>query len=259
MEEFDKEKMEELMIDYIEGNLSGELKEYVEKYIAKNEEAHREFELLQKLYAVMSNSPDFTPDSSLKFEFEKALEEEMTGDKSKEVRIISINWKWPMRIAAGLAILVVGYFLGMQFNNNNDELSKLRKEMEATKQLVMLSLQNQSASQRIMGVNYTETITHPDDQILDVLIKTMNHDENTNVRLAAVNALMKFSSEEKVRLALINSLDIQTDPIIQIALIDAMVNLKETRAIDKLKSITEDEKNLQVVQDQAHYGLFKLM
>jgi len=263
MQEFDKEKMEELMIEFLDGNLSGELKEYVEKYVAKDGEAQKQFEEIKRIHGAFDISPEFEPDPSTIIAFEKVLKEEMqkgiqSGEK-KEAKVISMVWKWPARIAAAITILLVGYFLGTQFNGKDDELAQIRKEMEATRQLVMMALNNQSASQRIMGVNYTESIKQPDNQILDVLIKTMNEDENVNVRLAAVNALVNFSSEEKVKQALIKSLDIQTDPIIQIALIDAMVNLNEKRAVKKLEEMSKDENNIQAVQDQAYYGLYKLM
>lgn len=261
MEEFDKEKMNELMMELLDGNLSGELKDYVEKYIAKHEEAKKEFEELREIHSIMDMSVEFEPEASLKNQFELDLAEESAKTKTdrREAKVIAFRFGWPARIAAGIAILAVGYFIGIQFNSKNNELAQLRKEMETTRQLVMGFIQNQSPSQRIMGVNYSESLKEPDDQILNVLIKTMNEDENINVRLAAVNALKNFSSTEKIKLALINSLDVQTDPIIQIALIDALVDMNEKRAIDKLKDMVDDERNMQSVQDQAHYGLFKLM
>ena len=263
MEEFDKEKMEELIIEFLDGDLSGELKDYVKKYVEKNDEAKKHFEEIKKIHSVMNISPEFDPDASVKAGFDNALKEEMKNiihpSEKKETRVIGMEWRWPVRIAAAVTILVIGYFLGMQFNSKDNELVEMRKEMEATRQLVMLALDNQSASQRIMGVNYTESLKNPDNQILDVLIKTMNEDENINVRLAAVNALINFASEERVMQAMIKSLNIQTDPIIQIALIDAMVDLNEKRAVKMLEEIANDEKNIQAVQDQAYYGLYKLM
>ena len=261
MEEFDKEKMHDLLIEHSEGNLTGELKEYVEKYIEHNEEARKEFGELQKLNRIMSESGEFEPDSALHAKFDKMLQEEIepAALKSERGKVISMPMIWTLRIAAGVAILIVGYFLGTQFNTEKDELASLREEMEATRRLVMLALQNQSPSQRIMGVNYAEEMRQPDDQILDVLIETLNEDENINVRLAALNALNNFSSSEKVKLALIESLGKQTEPIILISLIDALVNINEIRAVEKLQDLIDDEKNIKSVQDQAQYGLFKLM
>ena len=262
MEEFDKEKMHDLLIEYSEGNLSGELKLYVEKYLQKHEEARKELEELNRLNKVISNSKEFEPDTTLKAEFERVLHEEMESANAgqKQGKVITMPVNWAMRIAAGVAILAIGYFMGTQLNDGNkEELAELRKEMEATRQLVMGALDNQSPSQRIMGVTYAEEMKQPDDQILDVLIKTMNEDENVNVRLAALNALSKFSSSEKVKLAMIESLDTQTEPLILISLIDALVNINEIRAVDKLKDLANDENKIQSVQDQAQYGLFKLM
>ncbi|HEX9650509.1 MAG TPA: HEAT repeat domain-containing protein [Cyclobacteriaceae bacterium] len=262
MKEFDKEKMHDLLIEHSEGNLTGELREYVERYIENNTDARKEFGELKKLNRVMNQSREFEPDATLHTEFDKMLQEEMklaASKSAKRGKVISMPMIWTMRVAAGLAILILGYFLGTQFSTDKDELASLREEMEATRQLVMMALQNQSPSQRIMGVNYVEDMKQPDDQIMDVLIETLNEDENVNVRLAALNALTKLSSSEKVKLALIESLGEQTEPIVLISLIDALVNINEIRAVEKLQDLIDDDKNIQSVQDQAQYGLFKLM
>ena len=90
------------------------------------------------------------------------------------------------------------------------------------------------------------------------MIKTMNTDENANVRLAAIDALSKFSNEENVRNALIHSLTIQDKPVVQIALINLMVELKEARAKDAFQNIIDNESLINVVRDEASFGIYKL-
>ena len=92
----------------------------------------------------------------------------------------------------------------------------------------------------------------------NALIETMNTDDNANVRLAAVDALSEFADEDKVRKALINGLATQDKAVVQIALINLMVRLKENRAIEPLKKIIEDDNSIEVVKDEAHFGVFKL-
>jgi HEAT repeat protein len=130
--------------------------------------------------------------------------------------------------------------------------------MEATKNLVLSSLQNQSASSRIGAVKASYQMSTMDDEIVEALINTMNTDKNANVRLAAVDALSEFSDEEAVRKALIKSLTTQDKAVVQIALINLMVRLKEHRAIEPMKQIMQDENSIEVVKDEANYGVFKL-
>ena len=86
----------------------------------------------------------------------------------------------------------------------------------------------------------------------------MNEDPNTNVRLAALDALSKFHQQEYVRTALINSLAKQKDPVVQISLIRLMVEMKEKSVIKELNRITKDKEMIKAVKDEAYSGLLKL-
>lgn len=262
----EEQKMKELMIDYLEGNLSGELKDFVTKHIEKDERWIKEFEELKEVMEVMDNAITLDPDVSLKTDFESMLRIEMSEERldSQSEQVVTAKkmyWNSPkmwMQIAASVTILAVGVLLGVNITNDRKELIALQNEMEATKQLVIASLQNQSASSRLNAVNVSYQISEMDDEIVSVLINTLNTDENANVRLAALEALSQFVDEEKVRNALIESLSTQDKPVVQIALINLMVMLKESRAIKPLKEMLNNEESIDVVKDEANYGIFKL-
>lgn len=258
----EESKMKELMIDYLDGNLTGELNDFVMKHIEKEGRWKNEFEKLKILTNLMDNSRELIPDASLQAGFDKMLAEEMVLAAIKP-ETKTVYWNSPkmwMQIAASVTILVVGVLVGTRLTSNTqqDELMALRKEMEATKNLVLSSLQNQSASSRIGAVNASYQMNSMDDEIVEALINTMNTDENANVRLAALDALSEFSDEEAVRKALIKSLTTQDKAVVQIALINLMVRLKENRAIEPMKQIIEDESSIEVVKDEANFGVFKL-
>jgi HEAT repeat protein len=126
---------------------------------------------------------------------------------------------------------------------------------EVKQMLVFSKLDQQSASQRIQAVNYARDITTPDYQIISALIKTMNTDENSNVRMAAIQALSRFTEESIVVDALVSSLDIQTDPLLQITLINILVELKEERAVDAMKKLLDQEETHETVKRMAQKGL----
>jgi HEAT repeat protein len=131
--------------------------------------------------------------------------------------------------------------------------------MAESRKLMMAMLENeQSASQRMTGVSVAFELEKPDDEIVSVLVKTMNEDPNTNVRLAAMEALGKFSTEPTVRRALIHSLSVQKDPVVQIALIQLMVRMKEKGIIHELEKMTKDNSVMKAVKDEAYAGILKL-
>ena len=258
--------MKELMIDYLEGNLTGELNNFVANHIKKNEKWTQEYERLKEVVELMENNEELTPPNSLKTGFDNMLAREMgePGIEDHQPKLAkSIYWNSPrmwMQIAASVTILLVGMLAGYKLtsNENQDDIMALQKEMETTKMLVLSSLNNQSASSRINAVNASYQITSIDDDIVKALIQTMDNDENANVRLAAIDALSNFAEEDKVRVALINSLSTQDMPVVQIALINLMVELKESRAKNALQQIIDNDASIEVVRDEASYGIYKL-
>ena len=264
----EESKMKELMIDYLEGNLTGELNSFVANHIKKNKKWTREYENLKEVVELMENNEELSPPPSLKEGFDNMLAKEM-GEPELAIEddqpglTKTIYWNSPrmwMQIAASVTILIIGLIAGYKLtsNANQEEILTLRKEMEVTKMLVLSSLNNQSASSRINAVNASYQISTMDDDIINALIQTMDTDENANVRLAAIDALSKFADEEKVRTALIESLSTQEKPVVQIALINLMVQLKEERAKNVLQQIIDDEASISVVKDEASYGIYRL-
>jgi HEAT repeat protein len=86
----------------------------------------------------------------------------------------------------------------------------------------------------------------------------MHEDPNTNVRMAALEALGKFHEEPGVRKELIHSLAIQKDPMVQIALIQLLVTIKEKSVMKDLERITKDKSTMKAVKDEAYSGILKL-
>ena len=115
-----------------------------------------------------------------------------------------------------------------------------------------------SASQRIKGVAVAGKLSKPDDEIVKVLFQTLQNDPNTNVRLAALEALAKFHEDPAVRNGLVTGLSKQTDPMVQIRLIQLMVEMKEKQVIDDLQMMVDDAGTMKAVKDEAYSGILKL-
>jgi hypothetical protein len=67
----------------------------------------------------------------------------------------------------------------------------------------------------------------------------LNTDTNVNVRLAAVTSLSKYVENPKVREGLVMSITKQESPLVQIALADLMVTLKEKKSINSMETLLQ--------------------
>ena len=135
------------------------------------------------------------------------------------------------------------------------QLTALNREVDSLKQQVSLSLLSQpSASARLQGLAMTSRLQDPDPALLKALLDMLDNDPSVNVRLSAVDALYLFADREEVRAAMTASLSRQTSPLVQIALIDLMVSLKEKRAAAALKKLLDDKKIIPEVRQRAQLG-----
>lgn len=170
---------------------------------------------------------------------------------------------WPARpayqfllvlICAGAA-LATGYALASR-NGSNGELTRLRQEVRKTQELVALSLLRQdSATDRLRGVTYSCAVEGPDDEVLAALLHTVKYDRSVDVRLAAVDALKRYTARRPVRDGIIEALRAPQSPLVHIALIDLVVETRLRQAAGALKTIKEDNKLNALVRQRADWGL----
>jgi hypothetical protein len=147
-------------------------------------------------------------------------------------RVIRLSWGWAWRQAfrcCWSGFLAAWLLLrGGAPAAPTGDMVALQQEVKEMKQLVMLSLlENQSASERIRAVSYAEALPGLDPAVREALIRTLDGDQNLNVRLAAAEALGRFPDSEEVRQALVGALERQPDPMLQITLIHLLVNMEE--------------------------------
>jgi hypothetical protein len=258
-----KEEMNSLMIDHIDGKLTGELGKYVERHIEKHPEALREYNELKEVINLLDFNDDLEVPEKGKSDFLTMLEEQKgkTNDTSK---IRKLNWLSKntfYRIAAAVALVLVGYLGSLWVDSvRQSDFQVLENELNDMKELVIKTMMKQeSASERIQGVLTVNELKEPDEEILSALITTMNYDDNVNVRMAALEALTNYAQHEQVKNAFIQALLNQDNPTIQIKLISILVNMEEKRAVDPIQKMIDDENISTFVKDEAQYGLYQLL
>ena len=112
-----------------------------------------------------------------------------------------------------------------------------------------------NAGQREYGIGYSTAVDNPSDTTLAALFEAVDADPNPNVRLAAVDALYLFRDRPGVRERLVRSLSVQTYPLVQVALIDYLVEVREARAAEALKKLVESGDLTPEVKKRAEQGL----
>jgi HEAT repeat protein len=126
--------------------------------------------------------------------------------------------------------------------------------------VAMTLLQQDSAIGRLQGVSWSHQLERPSDQVLTTLLDTLRYDPNVNVRLASIDALRAFATVDSVRTGLVDALGSKTpnSPLVQIALIDTLTDIRERRSVDALRTLADDQKQNEAVRQRARRGLQQL-
>jgi len=249
--------VDELIPDYLDGSLKGEDLRKMEQHLAECPLCQKELEEMKLLFSAFREDQIEVPSERLKAQFEKVLETE----KSNRGQVIQLqprrkgnNWSNTfLKVAASIALLVASFQMGSVFQQRkaNKDIALLQEETLQMKQTAMLSLmENQSASKRIQGVSYIEEFESPDEAIIKALGNRLLYDENDNVRMSAFDALAKFTSSESVKNILIEALEKEKNPSIQVAIIQALVQIQEKKAVKPMQKLLDQEDTQPFIKEQ---------
>jgi hypothetical protein len=167
-------------------------------------------------------------------------------------------WRFVMA-AALLAVGVVGGKFAFQPRGENPEMAQLKGQVEGLRQMVALSmLQEQSAGNRMRGVTYSVQMAQPDSQVQQALLHALNNDPSIDVRLSTVDALEKYAGDPQIRRALIAAVPQQDSPLVQVALIDLLTQLKDKDSAPALQKLARDRQADELVRQRAVAAMQKL-
>ncbi|MDX6746238.1 HEAT repeat domain-containing protein [Polaribacter sp. PL03] len=175
--------------------------------------------------------------------FEKLLNKELHQPKNKKVLYLKY-----ISIAACFAVV---FSVGFWFVNHQKS-SSIQKELLA-------NLQDSSAGKRLEGVYaFNDEYKKEDSRIINRLIEIIHKDENANVKIATIDGLLQFPSNEKIRKNLIRALENEDKPLVQIKLIKALTILRENRAQKPLEKIINDEQTFPIVKNNATLAMVEI-
>jgi anti-sigma factor RsiW len=254
--------IKEKYADYLTGDLDEETKREVQAHITDCTPCREELESLSAVWTKLGVLPEEQPGPALRERFYAMLETQIR-DIDKEKSRPQSAWKPAFSFAFSALFLIVGLAGGYLLTSSRQggkELARLHQEVQNMRQTVATSLLSQtSPSARLEGVSWSAQVSDPNEKTLEALFDALNSDPNVNVRLAAVDALYLFRSRPLVKDNLIRTLSRQNSPIVQVALIDLLVEIRESRAADALKQLLQSAKLNPAVKSRAELGLKQLI
>jgi hypothetical protein len=256
------EEIQALIPQYLAGQVTAAEKETLEEELSKNANLRLELEELRSVWQGLGLIDQEQPSAAMRARFYQRLNAAAKGQSEPSGR----SWRgWKISIpqlAGALAFFALGLFLGRGNPTgapSGPEIVQLRGQVEGLRQTVALSLlDHDSATSRLEGISWSSQVQRPDNELLTALLTTLNHDQNINVRLASLDALEKLAHDASVRKALEQSIPLQQSPLLQIALIDALVHIRDNGAAGELRKLTSDEEVNASVRQRAQWGLQKL-
>jgi hypothetical protein len=255
-----------LIPGYLSQQMTEAEKAIFERKLAEDPEFALEVAELRSTWQDLGSAPAQQPSAALHARFYQRLNELDRGVS----RSPASDYAWWRPGLSGLVrqativltLLCVGVYVGRLTaprSAASEDTAGLRDQVQSLRQAVALSLMDrQSASSRLEGISWSSRVSHPDSDLLSALVNTLNHDSNTNVRLASLDALEKFSGDASVRQALVASLPLQTSPLVQIALIDGLVQIRDRSVAGELKTLSRSGSADAAVRQRAQWGLEKL-
>jgi len=264
-----KSHIPDLLLD----ELDEPTKSAIESHLSICPACKTEMESLGMLWTKLGAIPEQQPGADLRLRFDTMLEAYKEGLQQAAVRK---NWleivngwleKWLpkqpiVQFATAVILLLIGVVIGSRLSlvkSHNGEMAQLRSEVQNMQRTVALSLlKQQSPSERLQGVSLSYQLEQPNSEILITLLNTLNYDPNVNVRLATIDALYLFSDRPMIRQGLIESLSTQESPLVQIAIIDLLVEIREKRSIQALRQLIKDNHLNPDVRERAQWGIGQL-
>lgn len=153
-------------------------------------------------------------------------------------------WTWngfSLKWAVIAGVFILGVFSGNFFRTEDRGVALVEnaeENLEMEERYAMLTA-SESASSRLQGIQLAKKMEQLDNRIIEALNQTLLHDSNVNVRLSAIETMLHFADNPRVRENLIRAIPHQTSPIIQMTLAEVMIALKDKRAVHEIRELLE--------------------
>lgn len=249
----DNKEIKDLIEKYFSGDTSLEEEKQLQSFF-QQEDISTELKTYRDQFSFGSNLSKVSTRLSDDDLFAKI--DSSSHEDSKVVRLNTRSKEvmpWFYRVAAVIALVAVAFYVGGKIGTDT-EVKEMRAEIDALKN----ELQSNSASGRLQAVSQVSSGTENQEELMLTLIAVMKNDPNMHVRTKATEALGSFEANTRLVDEVTSALLEEKEPAVQIAMIETLVKLKDSRAIQPLEQLAQEGAVLKEIRDEAYMGVFKL-
>jgi len=252
-----------LIPQYLAGELPSDERRLFEEQLAVSGALRAEMEELRGLWDTLALLPDEEPSLAMRARFYQRLNA-LTRPPTVAAPKKPFSWSLSplLQLALGLFIFALGIYVGhvkTEGAESGQQIAQMNAQVQSLREVVALSLlDRKSATSRLEGVSWSSQVNQPNEKLLTALVSALNDDSNVNVRLSSLNALERFTKNADVRQSLVDSIQRQDSPLVQIALIDLLVQIHNRDAEPALKRLSTNAEVNPTVRQRAQWGIQKL-
>jgi hypothetical protein len=253
----ERNRVEELIEKYNAGGADASEINLLVQLIESGEVLLEQLADVAALHTAINRIDEGAPTLRLDDQFYAMLKQEKAKQKRFSFQLPSWSVLMP-RLAFAASFTILGFFSAYVFVNRTatPEVQQLTQEVSDLKEMMMLSLlEKESATERLRAVSLTSQMVVASNNVTAALIKTLNHDENINVRLAALDALKPYVTDTTVRIALVQSIGQQQSPLMQVALAELMAAIQEKKSLQEFEKILKGERTPEEVKKRIKENL----
>lgn len=228
LEPLDCAHVEFHLADLVAGRADAELTAAIHAHAADCPTCRQRLADADEMWAELGRWPDEEPSPELAQRFHHWLAAESVDaarPAASQARSFGPSSRWLVAAA-----LLAGVALGRELpGRGRGEIAGLQSQVETLTQQVAIALLAQpTAGERVRGAAFSRDAGRYDRRIVDALLAAVGEDSNSNVRLAAVEALGALLEDAPqgdradVVQTLVATTSGEPSPVVQIALVDLL-------------------------------------
>lgn len=288
-----REEIEQLLADYVSGEISVQNRQQLQELFIQNSELKREADEMFEAWKMMDNmSENDEPGNDMDDQF-YAMLQRAKADQRTGSRVIAFNKTW-LQAAAAILVCITAFGIG-RFTASPVTIPVFKYKTVYVKQPVNVqqpaAVQAQArviaqAKPRVsVPVNpVTEKIAVNDSELaqqlrsvytserigavmkitgkgkltgadLQVLAMALREDPSANVRLAILDALRPLAVRPDVQTVLISAMTNQDDQLVQASIVDMLVDNKSKQAIPQMIVLLDSKNTNPLTQNKIKAGI----
>ena len=236
---------EEKIIEYLNGDMEQGAKRDFELLLESDSSLRKLLEEYRLIFQSLDDINPIKPSDNLRSSVLAMLDKE----SESITRNKTTKWNWILVLGILFVISITGYYI-ISKNDTKNVSKKLPNHQ--------LELNNNSVTGRIHAVSLNDDKNGGNNEVINTLIKVLDEDKSSNVRLATVKVMNQHIHNEMIRVALVNALGKEKDPFVLIEIINTLARNKEKSALGALEELTQENNLEKFIKDEAHLGIFQI-